>query len=124
MDKYHHTAIRICKRKEHKAAPCESRHAKKKEKEKIASLKRSTEDKMLMIAGVYVCVVWQLMESQFVTKHGSTVGLKRGDNLMLCKVNWSAECLLTNYFNEVVSTNCYNILCYQFVVLFVISSKE
>jgi len=28
MDKYHHTAIRICKRKEHKAAPHRSRHAK------------------------------------------------------------------------------------------------
>lgn len=37
---------------------------------------------------------------------------------MLCKVNWSAECLLTNYFNEVVSRNCYNILCYQFVAHF------
>lgn len=77
-----------------------------------------------MIAGVCVCVVWQLMESQFMTKHGLTVGLKRGDNSMLCKVNWSAECLLTNYFNEVVSRNCYHILCYQFVVLFLISSKE
>lgn len=43
---------------------------------------------------------------------------------MLCKVNWSAECLLTNYFSEVVSINCYNILCYQFVVLSLISSKE
>lgn len=120
MDKYHHTAISICKRKEHKAAPRKSRHAKKM----IIYLKRSTKDKMSMIAGVYVCVVWQLMESQFMTKHGQMVGLKRGDNLMLCKVNWSAECLLTNYFNEVVSINCYNILCYQFVVLFLISSKE
>lgn len=35
-------------------------------------------------------------------KHDKTGGLKRGDNLMLGKVNWSAECLLTNYFNEVV----------------------
>lgn len=43
---------------------------------------------------------------------------------MLCKVNWSAECLLTNYFSKVVSINCYNILCYQFVVLSLISSKE
>lgn len=51
-------------------------------------------------------------------------GLKRGDNSMLCKVNWSAECLLTNYFSKVVSINCYNILCYQFVVLSLISSKE
>lgn len=118
MDKYHHTAIRICERKEHKAAPRKSTHAKN-----IIFLKRSTKDKM-MIAGVYVCVVWQLMERQFVTKHGKTGGLKRGDNSMLCKVNWSAECLLTNYFNEVVSRNCYNILCYQFVVLFLISSKE
>lgn len=118
MDKYHHTAIRICERKEHKAAPRKSTHAKN-----IIFLKRSTKDKM-MIAGVYVCVVWQLMESQFVTKHGKMGGLKRGDNSMLCKVNWSAECLLTNYFNEVVSRNCYNILCYQFVVLFLISSKE
>lgn len=30
MAKYHHTSIRICKRKEHKAAPHKSRHAKKK----------------------------------------------------------------------------------------------
>lgn len=29
-------------------------------------------------------------------------GLKRGDNLMLCKVNWSAECLLTNYFMKLL----------------------
>lgn len=65
MDKYHHTAIRVCKRKEHKAAPRKSRHAKK---DRI--FKRSTKDKMLMIAGVCVCVVWQLMESQFMTKHG------------------------------------------------------
>ena len=65
MDKYHHTAIRIRKRKKHKAAPRKSRHAKKK---KDHIFKRSTKDKMLMIAGV--CVVWQLMESQFVTKHG------------------------------------------------------
>lgn len=53
-----------------------------------------------------------------MTKWLKRRGLKRGDNSMLCKVNWSAECLLTNYFNEVVSRNCYNILCYQFVVLF------
>lgn len=53
-----------------------------------------------------------------MTEHGKMGGVKRGDNSMLCKVNWSAECLLTNYFNEVVSRNCYNILCYQFVVLF------
>lgn len=119
MDKYHRTAIRICKRKEHKAAPRKSTHAKI-----IIFFKRSTKDKMSMIAGVYVCVVWQLMESQIETKHGKTGGLKRGDNSMLCKVNWSAECLLTNYFNEVVSRNCYNILCYHFVVLFLISSKE
>lgn len=39
MDKYHYTAIRICKRKEHKAAPRESRHAK------MIFLKRSTKDK-------------------------------------------------------------------------------
>lgn len=66
MAKYHHTSIRICKRKEHKAAPRKSRHAKKKGH----IFKRSTKDKMLMIAGVYVCVVWQLMESQFMIKHG------------------------------------------------------
>lgn len=77
-----------------------------------------------MIAGVYVCVVWQLMESQFMTKHGSKGRTETRGNLMLCKVNWSAECLLSNYFNEVVSRNCYNILCYQFIVLFLISSKE
>lgn len=65
MDKYHYTAIRICKRKEHKAAPRKSRHAKM-----IIFLKRSTKDKMTMISGVYVCVIWQLMESQFMTKHG------------------------------------------------------
>lgn len=50
MAKYHHTSIRICKRKEHKAAPRKSRHAKKKKKGHI--FKRSTKDKMLMIAGV------------------------------------------------------------------------
>lgn len=77
-----------------------------------------------MIAGVCVRVVWQLMESQLMTKRGKMGGLKRGDKSTLCKVNWSAECLLTNYFNEVVSRNCYNILCYQFVVLVLISSKE
>lgn len=73
----------------------------------------------MMIAGVCVCVVWQLMGKPIHDKMWlKRRGLKRGDNLMLCKVNWSAECLLTNYFNEVVSRNCYNILCYQFVVLF------
>lgn len=64
MDKYHHTAIRICKRKEHKAAPRKSRHAKN------YVLKRSTKDKTSMIAGFYVRIVWQLMESQFMKKYG------------------------------------------------------
>lgn len=57
--------------------------------------KRITKDKMWMIAGVCVCVVWQLMESRFMIKHDWRVALKQGDNSMLSKVNWSAECLLT-----------------------------
>lgn len=72
MDKYHHTAIRVRKRKEHKAAPRKSRHAEKKDH----IFKRSVKDKMLMIADVYVCVVWQLMESQFMTKHGKNGWIK------------------------------------------------
>lgn len=44
-------------------------------------------------------------------------GLKQGDNLMLCKVIWSAESLLTNYFNEVIFVFIEIAItyCYQFV---------
>lgn len=66
--------------------------------------KRSTKDVTLTVAGVYVSVVWQLMESQFVRKRGRKgCGLKRGNKSKLCKVNWSAECLPTNDFKDVVS---------------------
>lgn len=61
------------KKKEHKAALRESKHATKK---KVRSFIRITKDNMWMIAGVCGCVVWQLMESRFMMKDDWRAALK------------------------------------------------
>lgn len=123
MAKYHHTSLRICKRKEHKAAPPRSRHAKHSRISFFFLL-------FFSLKGALKTTCWWVQVLHPMATDGKpsgdktwiNVALERGDNLMPYKVNWSAERLLTNYFKEVVSRNCINVLYYLFLLL--ISSKE
>lgn len=74
MDKYHHTAIRICKRKEHKAAPRKSRHAKnyhieKGDKKKLKSKCRWLQ---MFLFALYWCKVnsWENMVKRWTETWG------------------------------------------------------